>query len=169
MEINKRTLNRFNKIKLRKIKVLNKSFLWKRGHIHLEKYEYAKCIEKIIIYLENYQNSPLILFFREEDNLLINSINEDEKWMVGYPDQGIIWKSKTGKTTTQGENKNFEQINLNNPSIIEIIIKLYYDNTWKPDNSSNSSHTEENALIRMNDIINKKNNEQLTRTQTPLS
>jgi len=141
----------FNKIKLRKITVLNKSFLWKRGHLHLEEFDYSECIEKVIIYLENYKNSPLILFFREEDNTLLKSLGESQKWFIGYPDQGVIWKSKTGKIVPQGENNDSIQINLNHPSIIEKIIKHYYANEWNPEKHS-KPHVLENALTIIDEI-----------------
>ncbi len=150
MEINKKALKGFNKIKLRKINTLNESFLWKRGHLHLDKFEYSKCIEKVVVYLENYKNSPLVLFFREEDNRLIKSLKENEKWIVGYPNQGVIWKSINEKIVSYGENKEATQINLNSPPIIESLIKYYFNNKWKPDKSSNSSHIVENALTVLN-------------------
>lgn len=146
MEFKKGAQKGFNKIKLRKIKVLDQTFLWKTGHLHLEKFEHSQCVEKVIIYLENYKNSPLALYFRQEDNRLIKLLSENEKWLVGYPDKGVIWKSTTGKPVPQGENKYTVQINLNNPSVIERIIKYYYKNKWNPGESSNSSFVEEHAL-----------------------
>lgn len=156
MEFKRAAIKVFNKIKLRKINVLHQSFLWKRGHLHLEKFEYSECVEKVIIYLDGYKNAPLVLFFREEDNYLIKTLSENEKWCVGYPDQGIIWKYITGKTVPQGENNAAVQINLNNPSTIESIIKLYFNDKWKPTESANASLIVENALTILDEIERRK-------------
>jgi len=69
-----------NKISLRKIKVQDETYLWKRGHYHPIEFEHFNCVEKVIIYLEGYKNSPLHLLFRTEDNLLLNKDLEKEKW-----------------------------------------------------------------------------------------
>lgn len=82
------------KNKLRKINVDNESYLWKLTHYHLDKFEHSKCAEKITIYLDGYKKSPLMLSFREEDNLVIKTDLEKEKWCVGYPDTGIVWLYK---------------------------------------------------------------------------
>ncbi len=82
------------KTKLRKIKVANETYLWNRKHYHLSEFEYSKCAEKVIIYLEGYKKSPLQLSFREEDNIPLKKNVEKEKWCVGYPESGIIWLSK---------------------------------------------------------------------------
>lgn len=79
-----------NKTSLRKIKVNNESYLWKRGHYHLEEYKHSECVEKVIVFLEGFKNSPLQLLFKEDDNILFKSDLEKEKWCVGYPDQGVF-------------------------------------------------------------------------------
>lgn len=143
MKIDRKLQKVFNKIKLREINVQDNSFLWKRGHLHLQDFEDSECVEKIIIYLKDYKNTPLVLFFKEDDNKLIKTLKENEKWFVGYPDQGIIWKSKTGKKISQEADNNYTEINLNTPSIIEKIINLYFEKDWKPDKTS---YTEFEAL-----------------------
>lgn len=55
-------------MKLRKITVNNRPYLWKREHIHLSEYELSPCLEKITIYLDKNKKSPLRLFFKEDDN-----------------------------------------------------------------------------------------------------
>ncbi|WP_020532580.1 hypothetical protein [Flexithrix dorotheae] len=70
-----------NKISLRKSTYKHKLNLWKRAHYHIGNYKFSKCVELVVIYLENYKNSPIKLHFREEDNVLINSRNEKGKWM----------------------------------------------------------------------------------------
>ncbi len=140
MIIEKKEIKKFNKIKLRKIEVLNSCFLWKCGHIHLKEFKNSKCVEKVIIYLEGYKNSPLILFFKEDDNELINC-GKDEKWNVGYPNEGIIWKEK---------NKDL-QINLHNSLTIKKIIEFYFKIKWNPNDSSKTALVNETALT---DIIN---------------
>lgn len=80
---------------LRRIKIDNETYLWKRLHLHLTNYEHSKCVEKVVIYLEGYKNSPLQLSFQEEDNLTLKSDVEKEKWCVGHPDEGVIWLCKS--------------------------------------------------------------------------
>ncbi|MEN7550071.1 hypothetical protein AAG747_19265 [Rapidithrix thailandica] len=127
-----------NKIKMRKIIHRKETYLWKRAHYHLDNYEFSECVEQIVIYLENFKNSPIKLHFREEDNVLINSRDEKGKWMVGYPDSGVIWFSNTGKTVIQGENSDCKQINLNRPAVIIKLIDYYLFNGWNPKFSKQS-------------------------------
>lgn len=82
------------KNKLRKIRINIETYLWKREHHHLTDFEHSKCVEKVTIYLEGFKKSPLQLLFREEDNLMIKTDTEKEKWCVGYPDEGVIWLYK---------------------------------------------------------------------------
>ncbi len=142
MIIEKKDIKKFNKIKLRKVNVLNCNFLWKCGHLHLKEFKSSKCVEKVIIYLEGYENSPLILYFKEDDNELINS-EKNEKWNIGYPDQGIIWQEKNEESL----------INLHNSLTIIKIIEFYFKVKWNPNGSSTTSFINEIALI---DIINFK-------------
>ncbi|MFI1770326.1 hypothetical protein [Thalassobellus citreus] len=125
-----------NKIRIRKINHLKDTYLWKRTHYHLDDYKFAKCAELVIIYLENFKNSPIKLHFREEDNELLKSGNGKGKWMVGYPDSGIIWFSNTEKTAIQGENVDCEQINFNKPKVIVKLIDYYRSNGWNPETSN---------------------------------
>ncbi|KQT21010.1 hypothetical protein ASG22_16485 [Chryseobacterium sp. Leaf405] len=64
---------------LRKIKIDNENYLWKRLHVHLTNYEHSKCVERIVIYLAGYKKSPLQLSFREEDNLILKPDIEKRK------------------------------------------------------------------------------------------
>jgi len=52
-------------MKLRKITVNNRSYLWKREHTHLPEYEISPCMEKITIYLDGNKKSPLRLFLKK--------------------------------------------------------------------------------------------------------
>ncbi len=137
--IDKKEIKKFNKIKLRKLDVFNYCFLWKCGHIHLKEFKNFQCIEKVVIYLDGYKNSPLILFFKEDDNELIN-LGKDKKWNVGYPNKGIIWNREL-------------QINLHNSLTIIKIIEFYFKIKWNPDGSSKTAFVNETALI---DVINFK-------------
>ncbi len=118
------------KNKLRKIKVDNETYLWKREHNHLEDFEYSKCVEKVTIYLEGYKNSPINLLFREEDNLKIKNNLNKEKWCVGYPDAGVIWLFKP-RADKKPQTENIH-INLNRPAVIAELIKYFNNNGWNP-------------------------------------
>lgn len=118
-----------NKTSLRKIRVDNEVYLWKRGHYHLEEFVHSKCVEKVIIFLDGYKNSPLHLLFREEDNLLFKSDLEKEKWCVGYPDAGVIWLYKQEEDIKP---QLHDEINLNRPAVIAQLIQHYVKNYWEP-------------------------------------
>ena len=130
---------------MRKIIHRKETYLWKRAHYHLDDYKLSKCAELVVIYLEDFKNSPIRLHFREEDNVFINHNNEKDKWIVGYPDSGVIWFSNTGKTVIQGENSDCRQINLNRPAIIIKLIDYYLANGWSP-KSAKQSFVVNNAL-----------------------
>lgn len=114
-----------SKNKLRKITVDDHSYLWKREHFHLTEFEHSECVEKVTIYREGFKNSPLQLLFREEDNLTLKANPEEEKWCVGYPDDGVIWlfKSKTAAV----------HINLNRPAVIAGLIQYFVQTDWHPE------------------------------------
>lgn len=143
------------KNKLRQIKIDNETYLWKREHLHLTGYEHSKCIEKVVIYLEGYKNSPLQLLFREEDNLIIKTDIEKEKWCVGYPYDGVIWLYKYKPPLPNNEpypiNKiDKEQmktidINLNRPAVIVELVRYFLQTDWKPKESARP-HIIEDAL-----------------------
>ncbi|AZA53896.1 hypothetical protein [Chryseobacterium sp. G0201] len=113
---------------LRKIKIDNETYLWKRLHVHLTNYEHSKCVEKVVIYLEGHKKSPLQLSFREEDNLTLKSDIEKEKWRVGYPDDGVIWLYKyesplpNNKSYPVNEQQTVD-INLNRPAVIALLVQ----------------------------------------------
>jgi len=125
------------KNKLRKIKIDNETYLWQRNHHHLTEYTHSKCVEKVVIYLEDYKKSPLRLSFREEDNLLIKTDLEKEKWCVGYPNTGVIWLHKYKPPLPNNEPYPVEQqktitINLNRPAVIAALIEYFIKTEWKP-------------------------------------
>lgn len=129
------------KNKLRKIKINNETYLWKRGHLHLTKFEHSKCVEKVTIYLDGFKNSPLQLSFREEDNLTLKTDVEKEKWCVGYPDSGVIWLYKYKPSLPDNkpypiERRQTININLNRPAVIAEIIKYFNLNGWNPKETS---------------------------------
>lgn len=129
------------KNQLRKIKIYNETYLWKREHMHLTEYGYAKCVEKVVIYLDGHKKSPLQLLFREEDNLKIKTDIEKEKWCVGYPDEGIIWLSKYKPPLPDNKPYPIEQqqtidINLNRPAVIAELISYFIQSDWKPKEST---------------------------------
>ncbi|GAA5091121.1 hypothetical protein GCM10023210_18120 [Chryseobacterium ginsengisoli] len=122
---------------LRKIKIDNETYLWKRLHVHLTNYEHSKCVEKVAIYLEGYKKSPLQLSFREEDNLTLKSDIEKEKWCIGYPDDGVIWLYKLPDNEPYPANE--EQtgdINLNRPAVIAELIRYFLHQDWRPKEST---------------------------------
>lgn len=123
-------MNWINKTSLRKIKIENETYLWKRGHYHLDQFEHSKCVEKVIIFLDGFKNSPLHLLFREDDNALFKPNLEEEKWCVGYPEQGVIWLYKPEKDL-KPQKVNVE-VNLNRPAVIATLIKHYTENGWNP-------------------------------------
>ena len=110
---------------------------------HLPEFEHSECVEKITIYLEGFKNSPLLLSFREEDNLIVKTDVEKEKWCVGYPDDGVIWLFKS----KSDENLQTEHIdiNLNRPAVIAELIKYFILNGWKP-NENFTSFVEGDSL-----------------------
>lgn len=125
---------------LRKIKIDNETYLWKRSHLHLTNYEYSACVEKVVLYLEGYKKSPIQLSFREEDNLTLKSDVEKEKWRVGYPDDGVIWlfnyKPRLPNSETSPVNEQqTDEINLNRPAVIAELIRYFLHNGWKPKES----------------------------------
>lgn len=119
-----------NKTNLRKIRIGKESYLWKRGHYHLDAFEYSQCVEKVIVFLNGYKNSPLHLLFKEEDNHLFKSDLEKEKWCVGHPEQGVIWLYKP-EADLQAQRVNIN-INLNRPAVIARLIEHYAGTHWNP-------------------------------------
>ena len=125
--------------KLRKIVVNNKTYLWRREHLHLVEYEHSACMERVIIYLAGYKNSPLHLYFREEDNLILEIDVEQESWQVGSSSQGIIWLYKRDSTPSlpvDGANPTERQppvaINLSRPAVIAKLVEYFTRAIWKP-------------------------------------
>jgi len=126
-----------SKNKLRKIKIANERYLWKVSPHYLTTFAYSKCVEKVVVYLEGYKKSPLQLSFREEDNLLIKTDLEKEKWCVGYPDSGVVWLYTYKPPLPNNEPYPIEQrqtitINLNRPAVIAKLIAYFIDTQWKP-------------------------------------
>lgn len=127
------------KDKLRKIKINNETYLWKREHLHLTEFKLSMCVEKVTIYLEGHKKSPLQLSFREEDNLLVNPDLEIEKWCIGYPHDGVIWLLKKKRPGQHID------INLNRPAVIAELIRYFNLNGWEPKQALRP-FVEENAL-----------------------
>ncbi|UZR97270.1 hypothetical protein [Chondrinema litorale] len=123
-------MKHINKSKLRKISIDNEIYLWKAGHYHLTEFKHSKCAEKVTVYLEGFKNAPLNLLFREEDN----DENSIQKWIVGYPNTGIIWlfiENDSNKPQTESVS-----INLNRPAVIRKIIEYFSSNGWSPKTSN---------------------------------
>ena len=129
------------KLKLRSIQVQSNTYLWKRSHYHATAFEHTECVEKVTIYLEGYKNSPLQLIFKEEDNLA------KEKWCVGYPDSGVIWRYKDQE---QSPSENIH-INLNRPAVIVMLITHFIKDKWQP-KTANKPLVIENALYLLDTI-----------------
>lgn len=136
-----------NKISLRKIKVKDETYLWKRGHYHPVESEHFNCVEKVIVYLEGYKNAPLHLLFRTEDNALLPLTSKEEKWCIGYPDDGVIWLFKPEPNNKQQTTN----INLNRPAVIAKLIEHFITEEWKP-KERNKPLIKENALLLVNEL-----------------
>ena len=105
----------------------------------LESADGSECAEKVTIYLEGFKNAPLNLLFRQEDN----DANSNRKWIVGYPDTGVIWLF-TQKDSNNPQTESVS-INLNRPAIIRKIIEYFISNGWSP-KTSNKSFIVSNGL-----------------------
>ncbi|MGD1839624.1 MAG: hypothetical protein ACFB0B_01835 [Thermonemataceae bacterium] len=134
-----------SKVALRSIKVDGKYYLWKREHQHLDEFIYAKCVEKVTIFLKGYKKSPLYLLFREEDNPLLETDNKQVKWCVGYPDAGVIWSSVPDSVET------ITYINLNRPAVIAALIRFFMKEKWQPASTSRPLKIEQ-ALVWLSKI-----------------
>lgn len=142
--------------KLRTIKIDGNTYLWKREHLHLSEFEHAKCVERVVIYLDGYKKSPLQLLFREDDNLHITSDDSQGKWFVGYPNEGVIWSYKNKPSLPDNEQYSINQrqtiaINLNCPAVIAGLITYFLQTDWKP-RESTRPHNIEDAL-RLLEVI----------------
>ena len=137
------------KNKLRKIKVENQIYLWRREHFHLTEYKHSKCAEKVIIYLEGYKKSALQLLFREEDNLTFKIDIEKEKWCVGYPNDGVIWLFNSRKDL-KPQTANID-INLNRPAVIAKLIQYYIQNSWYPEENKRTLIVED--ALKLLDVL----------------
>lgn len=136
--------------KLRAIEVNNESYLWKRKHFHLTEFELSQCVEIVTIFLKGFKDSPLRLYFREEDNLITEMDVEKEKWCVGHPEVGIIWLYKYKTAFANNEPYPLAQlqtikINLNRPAVIAELIKYFNLQGWNP-KETRKPFIEENAL-----------------------
>ena len=120
-------MQHINKLNLRKIRVLEEQFLWKRGHLHVNKYQCSECVELVIIYLQDYKNTPLKLYFRQDDNIILKNTSEKNYWYVGYPDDGVIWNFNQVNPQEKGIS-----INLNRPGVIAKLIEYFFNITWFP-------------------------------------
>ncbi len=137
------------KTSLRKIQIQGKTYLWKTEHCHEQKAEHVNCIEKVTIYLDGYKKSPLYLLFRDEDNQLLQHNNKDEKWCIGYPDSGVIWRSTN--SVKLDSKKAHTEINLNRPAVIATLIKYFITTEWHP-TISKKPLIKENALLLIGHI-----------------
>ncbi len=120
------------KTTLRKIVVNDDVYLWKREHCHLKNCQISQCVEKVTIYLEGFKKSPLYLLFREQDNVNLNSNINSYKWIIGVPDNGIIWLCTDNINNYQNSKTEHTTINLNRPVVIANIITYFINNGWQP-------------------------------------
>jgi hypothetical protein len=96
-------------------------------------------MERVVIYLAGYKNFPLHLYFREEDNLILEIDMEQESWQVGSGSQGIIWLYKRDSTPSSlidganpTERRQPVTINLSRPAVIAKLIEYFTQAIWKP-------------------------------------
>ncbi len=136
----------FNKIPLRKLKHRGKTYLWKRSHVHLKENQISPCSEKVLIYLENYKNSPVQISFKEDDNLLLK--DTFGKWIVGHPESSVIWYSTELNETI---NKSVKSIDLNSPKTIVKLIDFHIANGWAPSISS-TKFINDSALAHIEEL-----------------
>ncbi len=87
-------------------------------------------MEEVTISLEGFKKSPLRLSFREEDNLLFKKHLEQEKWCVGYPEAGVIWRYQSN--TDEKQPTGILYINLNRPAVIAALLLYFSQNGWLP-------------------------------------
>ncbi len=130
----------------------NESFLWKRGHFELSDYDYSNRAEKVLIYMKGFWGSPLILLFKEDDNLrLIENDSKNVKWSISswLDNTGIIYKE-----TEELENENC-MVNLNKPSVISKLIEYHRKSTWNPKETKEKTIVED-ALMLLDEIENLK-------------
>lgn len=111
---------------LRKIIVKDRTYLWNRRHTHLQSYEYSPCVEILTVYRDGNKKCPLRLFFREEDSIKNKKSPKDLHWFVGYPEDGVIWKTYKGD----------KYVNLNRPGVVAAIIKFAIDRGWHSDDTN---------------------------------
>ena len=137
------TQSQMERRKLRKLKIAHETYLWRREHMHLADYQYSTCMERVVIYLEGYRNSPLHLYFREEDNLILGIDVEKEKWCVGSGSQGIIWLYRhdskcalPADEANSAERRPLIHINLSRPAVIAKLIEYFIKAEWKPKEGS---------------------------------
>ena len=105
-----------SKQKLRRITINNLVYLWKRGHYHLKEFQYSTCADRLVVYLEDYKQSPLILHFRLEDNQLSSNHLKDGDWFM---ESGcLIRKDRV--------------ISLNRPAVFSKLISYYLRREWQP-------------------------------------
>ncbi len=114
---------------LRKITINKQIFLWKREHIHVTNFELSPCVEKITIYLEGNKKAPLRLIFKDDDNKLLNTTIDSEKWCLTGSGDGIVWYYKQSPFPAT-ENT---AINFNRPQVIKEFILYFLNNGWKPE------------------------------------
>jgi len=106
-----------SKTGLRKIKISGETYLWKVGHYHLKEFNFSECIDRVTIYLEGCKNSPLILHFRLEDNIILHdNAREKGNWFI---DWGCFIKKK-------------RVINLSRPGVIAKLIEYHTQRNWNP-------------------------------------
>lgn len=103
-------------------------------YIRSTEYGHANCIEKVVIYFGGYKKAPLQLLFREEDNVKIKTNTEQEKWCVGYPNDGVIWLYKYKPPLPNNRPYPIDEqqtidINLNRPAVIAELINYFLQTT----------------------------------------
>lgn len=93
----------------------NQSFLWYRGHLHIENI----CVERLRVFVASDKNGFLEINFRAGNGV-----------SVGYPEAGVIFWYDQEIT-----------YNLNRPAVIAALIRYALQNGWRPHDSKSSSNS----------------------------
>jgi hypothetical protein len=123
---------------MRKIRVNGEVFVWKREHLHGKNPAETGCTEKVTVYLEGFKRSPLYVYFHEKDNRFPKEATGNDRWIVGYPEDGVIWLSTDRPQLPPGQvysatEQQTKEVNLNRPAVIEILIRYFREKGWNPD------------------------------------
>ncbi len=106
---------------LRKIVVDGEVYLWYRVHRHHENNLVTTCVEILTVFRQTSRKNPLRIRFRRDDNL--KRLDKTDSWVVGYPEDGILWICGTNRNCVF-------KLNLNRPKVVAELIRLAHATVW---------------------------------------